>query len=483
MKFPKIFTNAALYTFSSFLQKGIGFFLLPVYTYYLTPEDYGMLNVVTTIVSFLSQLFMMSLHAAASRFHFNSEKIEYRAKVWGTILILVLLNSLFWGILVMVFHKYLIDPIAKGINFYPLFFFSIIGTILSPLYQFYQQWLRNLQNGVRYTINAVSYFILQVILNLIGLVFLGLGVLSPILASLIVAVVFFIISLWRFVPNVTFRYDKQIAKDALKYSLPLIPHNVAGYWSHTIDRIMLNNMLNSSSVGLYSIGSHIGTVIGEIAMSINKAFSPWCFEKMTKNENEGYEKMYIFADMSIIALSLVAMLVSMFSPEVLGLMTSKAYGTAWMPVVFICFGKVAQCLYFFFCQPLFFSHTKYVMYVSLAALVANVICNLLFIPMFGIIGTGVALFLSMMVISLMALILSLWLEPHIHYHYIRMTLTCLFFLGLSSSVFMFQALMDNNLYRLLLKIVFVGFVMGIMISTNKKGFHIVLEFIKTKKNK
>jgi O-antigen/teichoic acid export membrane protein len=482
VKFPKIFTNTVLYSLSSFLQKGIGFLLLPIYTYYLTPEDYGMLNVVTTIVAFLSQLFMMSLHGAASRFHFKSERADYHAKVWGTILMLVLANSVFWGILVMVFHKYLIDPVAKGIAFYPLFFFSILGTIFSPLYQFYQQWLRNLQNGVRYTINAIAFFLLQVVLNLIGLVVLGLGVLSPVLSSLIVAVVFFGISIWRFVPNISFRFDKNLAKDAVKYSLPLVPHNIAGYWSMTIDRIMLNNMLSTSSVGLYSVGSQFGLVIGEIAMSINKAYSPWCYNIMTKNKEEGYEKMYVFADMSILVLCLIAMIISIYSPEVVSLMASEAFSMAWMPVTFICFGKVAHGLYFFFCQPLFFSHTKYVMYVSLSALIANIVCCYFFIPVFGIIGTGLALFASTMVIAVMALILSKWLEPHIQYHYKRMIAMCFVFLGVSLSVFLFQSMIDNFLFRIMYKFIFVILIIGVMVFANKKEIAIVLEVIKMNKN-
>lgn len=478
MRIPKIFTNSVLYSLSSFLQKGIGFLLLPVYTYYLTPEDYGVLNIVTTIVAFLSQLFLMSLHGAASRFHFNSEKVEYRAKVWGTILMLVLANSLFWGVLVMVFNSYLISPIAKGIEFYPLFFFSILGTMFSPLYLFYQQWLRNLQNGIRYTINAITYFILQVVLNLFGLIVLNLGVLSPVLASLSVSVVFFIIAFCRFVPHVNLKIDKKIAKDAVKYSLPLVPHNIAGYWSMTIDRIILNSIMNASSVGLYSVGSQFGMVVGEIAMSINKAFSPWCYDKMSKSNQDGYERMYIFADMSILFLCLGAMIVSIFSPEVVSLMASSSFSMAWMPVVFICYGKVAQGLYFFFCQPLFYSHTKYIMFVSLSALIANVVCNIIFIPLFGIIGTGIALFISNMTISVMALILSKFLEPQIRYHYRRMLLLCVGFLLVASSVFFFQDFFDSFILRLFFKIVYVGVVTLIMLLLNKTEIKLVFNIIK-----
>ena len=63
MAIPRILRNSGLYSFVSFLQKGAAFFLLPVYTAYLTPEDYGTLSVIQALVSFFSifLLFVVSV--------------------------------------------------------------------------------------------------------------------------------------------------------------------------------------------------------------------------------------------------------------------------------------------------------------------------------------------------------------------------------------------------------------------------------------
>ena len=65
------FKNTAIYVVISFLQKAIGFFLLPLYTVVLAPSDYGTVNVVNTIVGFLSTLYGLSLNGAAGRFYFR----------------------------------------------------------------------------------------------------------------------------------------------------------------------------------------------------------------------------------------------------------------------------------------------------------------------------------------------------------------------------------------------------------------------------
>ena len=90
MAIPRILRNSGLYSFVSFLQKGAAFFLLPVYTAYLTPEDYGTLSVIQALVSFFSIFLLLSLDGAAARFHFFSVDQYFGARIWGTILLLVL---------------------------------------------------------------------------------------------------------------------------------------------------------------------------------------------------------------------------------------------------------------------------------------------------------------------------------------------------------------------------------------------------------
>lgn len=102
MTVNKILKNSSLYTFCALLQKGTGFLLLPIYTTYLKPEDYGIMNLITSITGFLSILFLVSLHAAAARFHFKYVTSKGQAIVWGTILLMVLFNSAFWGLICII---------------------------------------------------------------------------------------------------------------------------------------------------------------------------------------------------------------------------------------------------------------------------------------------------------------------------------------------------------------------------------------------
>ena len=178
MAIPRILRNSGLYSFVSFLQKGAAFFLLPVYTAYLTPEDYGTLSVIQALVSFFSIFLLLSLDGAAARFHFFSVDQYFRARIWGTILLLVLGNSVVLGLILIIFNHWLVEPFAKGIPFYPLIFLALLATILSPLYLFFQRWLQVTQQGGKYVINMLLNFVILTTLNIVALGVFKLGVLG-----------------------------------------------------------------------------------------------------------------------------------------------------------------------------------------------------------------------------------------------------------------------------------------------------------------
>ena len=90
MRLPKVLKNSTLYTFTTLLQKGAAFFLLPLYTAYLTPEDYGITSVVTSVSTFMAVLIMMALNGAATRFHYRNTDENYRKVLWGTVTIIVI---------------------------------------------------------------------------------------------------------------------------------------------------------------------------------------------------------------------------------------------------------------------------------------------------------------------------------------------------------------------------------------------------------
>ena len=479
MAIPRILRNSGLYSFVSFLQKGAAYFLLPVYTAYLTPEDYGTLSVIQALVSFFSIFLLLSLDGAAARFHFFSVDQYFRARIWGTILLLVLGNSVVLGLILIIFNHWLVEPFAKGIPFYPLIFLALLATILSPLYLFFQRWLQVTQQGGKYVINMLLNFVILTTLNIVALVVFKLGVLGWMYATLITSLLFFLYSLIVFVPHVRFKPDKSIIVDAYKYSLPLLPHTVSSWFMSMVDRVFINNFLGTAKTGLYSVGYQFGNVVGIIASSVNQAFSPWFMERVQRDRQKLAE-VYIFAECAVTGYCFLAFVISFFSPEVIRIMTSETYHLAWKPVVFLSFGQVFSGLYYFLSMPLWLKRTKYVFLITLISALTSVTLNYLFIPIWGIIGAAIALCISLFVCSVWGLYLSLKAEPDIVFFWRKMYIEIFLFLLLSVSIFGIEAFFESVSVKFFIKLLIALSVLTGLIICNKQRLILVYKIIQKK---
>lgn len=448
-KLPQIAKNSTLYSIALFLQKCIGFLLIPLYTRFLTPEDYGILNLLTSIMGFLSFFIMLSLHAAAQRFHYEKEEYMFRKQLWGTLLIMVLFNSLFLGSLIILFHNYIIDPFTENVSFWGLTIWSLISVMLSPLYTYYQQWLQVREEAANYTINLLINYLLTLILNILFVVVFRMGVFGMLLSAVIVSFVFFIYSFIMFIPHISLRVNKDIAKKSIRYSLPLVPNSVVGYASVMGDRILINKLANSIDLGLYSIAGNFGNILNTITTSINQAFSPWLYKELGRQSLDT-KKLNDFTIVSIVICSYLAYLISLFSPEIVKLMTTEAFYDSWRPIIFLVFGYVLNGFYYFFSKPLFFYKPSKVLYISLFQFVVNIALNILLIPYWGYMGAGISFICSELVCAVISLLLTKRYCSKVSFAWARMFLVFVLFLTLSSIIYPLEHI--SFYIRLLIKL-------------------------------
>lgn len=430
MKVPKIVTNSALYSFTTLLQKGASFFLLPLYTAFLTPEDYGIVNVVTSVSSFLAVLIMMSLNGAATRFHYKNTEESYRKVLWGTITSIVFISSLGWGAVFFTLHRFLVDPFIGKIDFYPYAVIGLANTIITPLYLLFQSYLQVRQEAFHYSINTFSHFLTQVGLAIVFIAVYKMGAVGVLLSNVITSLIFFIYVLIVYIPKIKIGIDKGVAKKSFKYSLPLLPHQISIWSAGTIDRLFLNGYKGKAVTGVYSVGQQFGNVVGTIAYSVNQAFVPWFFQMIEKGK-EGYRKIEKMGLFAVVGYSLIAFAISLFAPEILKIMVSEKFRDAWQVIPILTFAFVFHGVYFFFINILFIKDTGWVFTVTLSSMIVDVLMNILLVPLWGFWGAGIACFMTYFSRSIFALILSLKKNKEIRYNYFTMYAIPLVFLALS----------------------------------------------------
>ena len=125
-----IVKNTTIYTLGNILPQAVGFILLPIYTKYLTPHDYGIVSSMQVLSTVFILLFTFSIDKSVYRLYFDYKTEEDKKDYLGTISISLFIISTVILILIFLFKNF-ISQIYSSIEFYPFFFFSILAAFFS----------------------------------------------------------------------------------------------------------------------------------------------------------------------------------------------------------------------------------------------------------------------------------------------------------------------------------------------------------------
>lgn len=460
MRIPNLVKNSSIYTFLMAFQKGLGFFLLPLYTAYLTPTDYGIQAVVTSVSSFLSMFLAFGMDSAARRFYYKYNEDKEKAKImYGTAATVIIFNSFLLGGLMILFHGFILNPILGEISFYPYVLLGLLYVLVNPLYLLYQSYLQTIQDGVTFGINAFLYILVQVGLNILLLVVFDLGVLAILYSQLIVAVIFFIYVTARFLPFLILGVDRPFLKEALLYSLPVLPHTLANWSNDTLDKLLVNKIRSAADTGIYGLSQQYSGVVSTVSDAINQAYLPWFMRKADNREFLIIKKTSFLGSLLI---CLFASFFSLFSKEILAIMiVNPQYADVYMLIPYLIFAYVFKSFYYYFVNVLFLEDTKVIFTITWTTVLFGIGANLILIPVFGIIGSAIACTLTFFVKSIMALIVSSARNKGIRFYWKKMYLfAAIAFSGVLVITYFTSVLTPLNV--ILIK---VGFLMFLLLCT------------------
>ncbi len=181
-------------------------------------------------------------------------------------------------------------------------------------------------------------------------------------------------------------FSRRFWKYALLFNLPLIPHYLSQTVLSSADRIMIANMVGDNEAGIYGLAYSVSQIMLLFNTALTQTLSPWLYQKI-KSRKVGEIKGVAYGSLGIIAI--VNLLLIALAPEVIAVFAPSSYAAAIWTIP-----PVAMSGLFIFAYDLFaafefyFEKTRFIMVASILGAVANIVLNLLFIPIFGYIAAG-----------------------------------------------------------------------------------------------
>ena len=411
----RVLFNSGLYSVSLIMQKAIGFFLLPLYTSFLTPADYGITGVVVSLTSVLSTLFTLALDASATRFYYDYKDDEEKLRnFWGMIIVFVICNSFVLGLIIVLLQNILLTPFIKGVEFYPFIFIGVLTIVITPVYSIYKAILQTKQQASRFAINTTAYFIVLICLNIFLIVFLHLGAAGLLLSSLITGWLFTLFAVYELVHKklIAFHFNSGYLKEALKYSLPILPHSMSGVIADFVSKLFMNNQVSTASLGLVNLGFQFLNIIQTLQLSANNAYVPWSFDVMTRGKEE-YPRLIRFADLVLRGTCIASLAMALFIKEVVQIMTNPTYTMAWTMVPIMVVACQIAGIYYFHVNALFYNKiaTRYIFIATLTGNFISVLLSVLLTDKIGLMTPAIVLVIEKSITTTIVVLMSKKLEP------------------------------------------------------------------------
>lgn len=406
------------------LVRTIGFFLLPVYTRFLTPEDYGVTNLVNVFSQIATYIISFSLYTAVVRFYTDyKEDREKLKRFYGTVITFVLISGIVFVSVAIIFKDILFSWFFQSISYYPIILISLLTLVFVSMHTIHQNIMQGMQQGKKLTIVNLVVFGIQVGLNLFFIGVIKIGALGVFLSNLIINAGYCIFMVVDLKVNnlVTFCIDKDILKDSLRYSIPLIPHNISTQIASFASRVIINRNSSLSSVGLYSMASQFGAIIDTVQTSVNQAFAPWFYEAMDSCDKEVKCDIVNFSYFLLIIYSFIYMGVGLFSHEVIILLTNESYIMAWTAIPLIVIAYSVKSIYYFYTNILFYykEASNKLFIATFTGSFIDIILSFILVPKYGMYGAALSFLIAKIIVVIIVVFISKSLED-IGYRVIEM---------------------------------------------------------------
>lgn len=389
LKQSVLFKNTFIYTLLQLVNKGIPFLLLPILTRYLDTDDYGKIATYSTFVGFLAIFIGLSMHGAVSVNFFQLKKEELQRYI-GNVFNILIVSTLFVTLVIVFLEELITNKFAIPIVW---IYIAIVVAMTEIITGVNLTLWRAQQRAKPFALYEISQTLFNIAVSLLFVVGLQYGWEGRVIGTASAAIIFGLLSIVFIykrgyaIPN----YSIQYIKDALRFGIPLIPHNVAIWMRAGVDILLITAIVGTAQTGLYSVGYTFGSVVGILSMAFNNAYSPYLFDKL-KNITDEYKIQIVkFTYFYFLGILLFALLLSGVFALILPYFLGEKFQEANQYIVWIALAYASNGMYLMVVNYIFYVKKTHLLSITTIVMsIFHVLLSYALIQLYGAMGAAYA---------------------------------------------------------------------------------------------
>jgi O-antigen/teichoic acid export membrane protein len=401
-KIKSILKDVSVYSFADVIGKGIQFLSVLIYTNFFSASEIGIFGYLSAYLLLFTNFSLLGSENAYSRFFFDHDNMEFKVRLTSTLFFFTCFISIVIFCLLITNVDSLNRILFSNSNNQIIIISIVILLPVRLISSFNGQILRNNLQTKTFSIYNVSVSILTLSFIYILHITTSLGIEILFFASVISEILILPFRLYSVKKFISLKFDRQLLKSCLVFSLPFVPAIIAQWFLNSFDRQLLKNYLDFETLGIYTIAASMGSVLSIFARSISLAWTPHVFKMYQNNSEEArivYEK---FFKIILLYCSIIIFLFSLFGYELIALFLNEIYLKSFLPFMgFLIIFTIQLSNQITAIGISIAKKSMYVLFVTVVGALTSLGLNVYLIPSFGIYGATLSAIISSSIVTLL----------------------------------------------------------------------------------
>lgn len=322
------FKHTSIYTLGNLATRAVGFMMIPVYTHFLTPREYGVLDLLDLTIILFGMIVGAGMGSAIFRFYYAAETDADRRDVVGSALLFSTLVSGVLGIGVVLGAEQVASLVFRAPGYSSFLKIALLSFWIGTAGETCRNYLRVRQRSTVFVIASLIQLVVSLALNIYFIAFRRMGVYGFLLSSLITNVLASTALLIYTIAETGFSFSWIKTRAMLAFGAPFVLSGMGHFILNFADRYFLNLYSGLSQVGIYALGYKFGFMLNMLAVA--PFLQMWEAQMFVVEKEANAKAVYarIFEYFAA-ALLLVLLGISIFIRDIIRLVASPEYGSAW----------------------------------------------------------------------------------------------------------------------------------------------------------
>jgi O-antigen/teichoic acid export membrane protein len=381
--------HSAIYGLGGLVQRILAVLLLPVYTRYLSPADYGIVETLIALTTVLVITLRLGITNAFFRFYFDSPDQSHRRLVLRTSFWFTMAMATLGLVVGVAFSREISTALFGSSGEAEVVAAAFVALWAQMNYEQLTSLFRVEERSVAYLAASLANIALTIAATLLLVVALDAGPLGVVVGNFTGTLLVYAALVGYRREQLGLQLDRRLLREMNRFGMPLVPSALFLWVTNFSDRFFLVKLTDTEEVGLYSVGVRIASAMALLLTAFRTAWPAFAY---SIDDDREARRTYAFVlTYLVLATSWVATGLALLSPWLVDWIAAPAFSSSSRVVGPLAFAVVVFAGYVVVAIGVGRARrTQFNWVVTGAAAIVNVALNLLLIPPYGMMGAAVA---------------------------------------------------------------------------------------------